>query len=187
MMGKGGIFIKLNNRDHQYIFDLFCVWEMKCNLLSLEQLLEKGYDMHMLKNEITIFYDWGKLILKSPLTKNDMFKINIKNVIYHCFNSILKDEFWLWHLWYGHLNFCNLKELAQKNMVKGSINCLGQICEGCIFEKQHKNSFMSRKNWHASKAFEFFRCVWPLNVTSHGNYYFLTFIDDFTRKFVYIF
>ncbi|GKV24501.1 hypothetical protein SLEP1_g34108 [Rubroshorea leprosula] len=41
MMGKGRILIKLKNGDHNYILDMFYVSDMKSNLLSLGQLLEK--------------------------------------------------------------------------------------------------------------------------------------------------
>ncbi|KAK2989940.1 hypothetical protein RJ640_013864 [Escallonia rubra] len=45
--GKGKILIKLKNGGHQFISNVYYVLEMKANILSMGQLLEKGNDIHM--------------------------------------------------------------------------------------------------------------------------------------------
>lgn len=119
VMGKGKIFIKLKNGDHKYISDVFYVPGMKSILLTIGQLLEKGYAMSIQNKQLSILDKRGTLILKTPLTINRMFRIDISSGHYSCLNAIVKDESWLWHLRYGHLNFRSLKLLAQENMVTG--------------------------------------------------------------------
>ncbi|RDY14489.1 hypothetical protein CR513_00446, partial [Mucuna pruriens] len=51
---------------------------MKTNLLSLGQLLEKGYVMNMEHNMMKVYDNMRKLILKAPLLKNRTFKIGIQ-------------------------------------------------------------------------------------------------------------
>ncbi|GKV17840.1 hypothetical protein SLEP1_g28296 [Rubroshorea leprosula] len=152
VMGKGRILIKLKNGDHNYISDVFYMPDMKSNLLSLGQFLERGYNMLLRDNQLSISYAKGTLILKAPLSKNRMFRVDIASEVYTCLSAVLKDDSWLWHLHFGHLNFRSLKLLAQENMVKGlpSINHPEQLCEACTLGKHSR--------------------------------YFLTFIDDFTRK-----
>ena len=53
--GKGRILITLKNGDHRYIYDVFYVPDMKSNLLSMGQLAEKGFVMHIVENKLSIF------------------------------------------------------------------------------------------------------------------------------------
>jgi len=53
--GKGRILVTLKNGDHTYIYDVFYVPDMKSNLLSMGQLAEKGYEMHIVENKLSIF------------------------------------------------------------------------------------------------------------------------------------
>ena len=55
----------------------------------------------------------------------------------------VKDENWLWHLRFGHLNFGGLNLLHRKGMVNGLpfIEKPDSICEGCILGKQHRETF----------------------------------------------
>ena len=59
--------------DQKYIYDVFYVPDMKSNLLSMGQLLEKRYDICLNNNQFSIHDAKGTLILKAPLTKNRMF------------------------------------------------------------------------------------------------------------------
>jgi len=52
---KWRILITLKNGDHRYIYDVFYVPDMKSNMLSMGQLLEKGYVMHIVENKFSIF------------------------------------------------------------------------------------------------------------------------------------
>eukprot|EP00253_Pinus_taeda_P033019 PITA_33019 len=59
------------------------------------------------------------------------------------------------------------------------------LCEGCILGKQHRESFPSGKSIRAKAPIEIFHSdvCGPMQTPSlAGNQYFLTFIDDFTRK-----
>ena len=47
---KDKILIRLKNGRHQFILNVYFVPNMKNNILSLSQLLEKVYDIHM-KNQ----------------------------------------------------------------------------------------------------------------------------------------
>ncbi|XP_028054823.1 uncharacterized protein LOC114259031 [Camellia sinensis] len=52
--GRGNIMIKLKNGDHDYISNVYYVPAMKNNILSMGQLLEKGYDISMKDCHLTI-------------------------------------------------------------------------------------------------------------------------------------
>lgn len=53
--GVGRVMINCKNGGVAYMDYVLYVPTMKSNLLSLGQLLEKGYTMHMHQNEIDVF------------------------------------------------------------------------------------------------------------------------------------
>lgn len=63
------------------------------------------------------------------------------------FQVEVKDEKWLWHLIYGHLNFGGLNLMYRKGMVNGFplIEESDSLCEGCILGKQHRETFPAGK------------------------------------------
>ena len=78
-------------------------------------------------------------------------------------------------------------------MVKGLplIEKPDSLCESCILGKRHKESFPTGKSIRAKAPLEIIHSYLcgPMQAPSlAGNQYFLTFIDDFTRKiWVYFF
>ena len=72
------------------------------------------------------------------------------------FQTEVQDESWLFHFRFGHLNFCGLKLLHTKNMVKG-LPLIGKpkrVCEGCIFGKKHRETFLVGKAYRACTPLE---------------------------------
>ncbi|XP_014523896.1 uncharacterized protein LOC106780153 [Vigna radiata var. radiata] len=107
--GVGRILINCKNGGITYMDDVLYIPTMKSNLLSLGQLLEKGYTMHMHKNLIDVFDKKKRMIFKASLAKNRTFKVNLSAVAIQCLSSLnVEEESWAWHYRYGHLNFRSL-------------------------------------------------------------------------------
>jgi len=105
---------------------------------------------------------------------------------FKCLNATVNNESWLWHLRFGHLNFQSLENLSKRNLVNGlpHIHHPDQLCETCIFGKNHRIPFV-KEPWRAKFLLELVHTdvCGPMNISSvGGNKYFLTFIDDFSRK-----
>ena len=62
---------------------------MKSNILSLGQLLEKDYDIHMKDNNLSIRDNMGNLITKVPMLKNKMFPLNIPTNLAKCLKACM--------------------------------------------------------------------------------------------------
>ena len=90
--GRGNILIKLKNGDHDYISNVYYVPAMKSNILSMEQLLEKGYDISMKNCHLTIKDNHGNLIGRVRMSKNRMFALNIQHDATKCLSAIIKDK-----------------------------------------------------------------------------------------------
>lgn len=82
--------------------------------------------------------------------------------------------------------------IVRTKMVEGlpAINEPNQLCEACVKGKQHRQSFPVGKSWRARWPLEIVHTdiAGPFDIPSFGgNRYYLTFIDDFSRKsWVYI-
>eukprot|EP00253_Pinus_taeda_P028054 PITA_28054 len=156
-MGKGKVKIFTKQGERKTIADVYYVPGMRCNLLSIGQLVQKGYNVYFVNDVCTIMdiTPSKRCIAEVKMTRNRMFPLRIradlknKNeiaaVTQEAFQSVPKDENWLWHLRFGHLNFGGLNLLSRKGMVKGLplIEKPDSLCEGCILGKQHRESFPS--------------------------------------------
>ncbi|CAN1222821.1 Retrovirus-related Pol polyprotein from transposon TNT 1-94 [Linum grandiflorum] len=187
IQGRGTILIRSKDGSHQFINDVYYVPQMTCNILSLGQLLEKNYEVHMADRKLELRNERKELIARVPMTKKRMFVLNIQSETAKCLKTCVTEDNWLWHLRFGHLNFGGLKLLGQKKMVHGLpiINHPEQLCEGCLVGKQFRTSFPKESLSRAKAPLELVhtdRCG-PITPTSLGkNKYFLLFIDDYSRK-----
>jgi len=131
VMGKGEVKIFTKKGEKKTIADVYYVPGMKCNLLSIGQLVHKGYNVFF-ENDVCTIMDRApskQCIVEVKMTRNRMFPLRIradlKNkeviaaVTQEAFQSVPKDENWLWHLRFGHLNFGGLNLLSRKGMVRG--------------------------------------------------------------------
>jgi len=103
----------------------------------------------------------------------------------HITNS-LEESAMLWHERLGHLNMASLKELdAMLDGMNLKEVSLHHICEGYVKGKHQITSFPKDRATRVSQLLEIVHtnvCK-PMITTSHGAVrYFLTFIDDLSRK-----
>ncbi|KAL4387339.1 hypothetical protein GQ457_09G012280 [Hibiscus cannabinus] len=190
--GKGKVMITQKNGEKKYITDVYYVLAMKSNIISLGQLLEKGYEVQMKNRSLSLKNKNGELVVQVDMTRNRLFTIDIEYGEVKCMKTAIKDDSWLWHLRYGHLGFSGMKLLSKAKMVNGlpEINPPNQLCEACIKGKQHRQSFEVGKSWRARRPLEIVHTdiAGPFDIPSlGGNRYYLTFIDDYSRKcWVYV-
>ncbi|XP_061345134.1 uncharacterized protein LOC133290990 [Gastrolobium bilobum] len=92
---KGKIMNFTKNGDRKYIYDVFYIPSLKSNLLSLGQLLEKGYNIHLKNNSLIIRTQKGEFIVKVNMTRNRLFKLSIQTYAIKCMKTITKDSSWL--------------------------------------------------------------------------------------------
>jgi hypothetical protein len=92
--GKCTILIQIKNGSHQFIGDVYYVSTIKCNILSLRQLLEKGYEIKMKDHTLTLRDTHGTIIARVTITKNEIFLLNIETNVSKCLKAYVKDETW---------------------------------------------------------------------------------------------
>jgi hypothetical protein len=141
--GVGDVLIGRKNGGHSRIKDVLYIPGIKCNLLSIGQLLERGYLIRLENKMLRVLDSNGVLILKAPMAANRTFKVELKVMEHRCLATTASREEWLWHYRLGHLNFRDLKMLQQSEMVTGlpHISVPTELCEECVTSKQHKKVF----------------------------------------------
>ncbi|CAL1378864.1 unnamed protein product [Linum trigynum] len=76
--GRGTILIRLKNGSHQSISDVYYVPNMTSNILSLGQLMEKNYEVHMVNRQMEMLNEKRQLLANVPMSTNRMFSLNIQ-------------------------------------------------------------------------------------------------------------
>ena len=131
-------------------------------------------------------YDRQKnLVMKVKRSSNRMYILDTNRANPICLMASMKEEAWMWHARYGHLNFRALGQLSQKNMVRGlpCVEHAQQVCDGCLIEKQRRAPFPQEAVYRASKVLELVHadlCGPITPATPTGNKYFLLVVDDFS-------
>lgn len=69
----GNIIINRKDGKKAMIENVLYVLGMKCNLMSVGQLVEKGFSVIMKHDSLELFDPSQKLVLRSPLSKNRTF------------------------------------------------------------------------------------------------------------------
>ena len=192
VMGKGNARMKVNGIT-QVISEVYYIPELKNNLLSMGQLQDKGVTILIQHGKCKVFHPTKGLIIQSKMSTNRMFDALATMIpkATTCLQAVIEDESYLWHCRFGHVSFKGLRTLQSKRMVNGlpsglpSPTACAQVCTTCLIGEQHRESIPKKSLWRASQKLELVHVdiCGPINPASNSNKrYFLSFIDDFSRK-----
>ena len=91
----------------------------------------------------------------------------------------------LWHNRLGHMSEKGMKVIHSKKVLPG-LKCVNMdFCESCVYGKQKRVSFVKTRKENKKEKLELVHSdVWGLAQVSSlgGSHYYVTFIDDATRK-----
>ena len=130
----GKVLIKRNDGKQSFISNVLFMLGMKSNLLSLCQLLEKGFVMKMKDNVLKVYDSKKGLVLMAYLSKNKTLKVGIDVIKHKCLATIVSKSEWLWHYRFRHLTFRDLNLLNRDNMMHrlSHIQVPSEVCEECF-------------------------------------------------------
>jgi len=185
-VGKGNVKFNVGGMV-QVISDVYFIPELKNNLLSIGQLQEKGLTIVFKENVCKVYHQDKGMIMQSKMSSNRMYAITVNVVSPACFKVTTEDVVHLWHRRYGHLSQKGLKVLVQRNMVRGlpELQESSNVCSDCMIGKQHREPFPKVSNWRATQRLQLIHADVCGPITPESNSkkrYFLTFIDDYSRK-----
>jgi len=128
--------------------------------------------------------------MQTKMTTNRMFVL-LASVVLQETSTFLQlateDSSQLWHRRFGHLSYKGLRTLQYKQMVKGLplVKASNKSCTECFVGKQHRDAIPKKSQWRASHKLQLVHAdiCGPITPNSNSNKrYFISFIDDFSRK-----
>ncbi|CAJ2628037.1 unnamed protein product [Trifolium pratense] len=184
--GIGNIVIKSKKGGKVIISEVLYVPGMNCNLLSLGQLVQRGFSVSMEDNALKLFDKMKNLILMCSLSNNRTYKCRISSVDMMCMSTTVIDEIEaLWHKRYGHLNYRSLSDLNSKELVYGlpKFKTKKSICEICVKSKHSRKPFVAEMPKRASGVLQVIHSdiYGPFEAALlGGSKYFITFVDEYS-------
>lgn len=168
------------------ISDILCIPDIAINLLSVSKVCSKGYRVLFTSDACEVRSASGSLVAVGRET-GGLYKLCLTSNEVSC-AAKAQDDMLLWHRRMGHLNEQSLKTL--RKLVSGVAFPDSSVlpCAICLQGKHHRQPF-SKTGSRASEVMELIHSdlCGPMEEESlGGSRYFLTFIDDVSRKlFVY--
>lgn len=180
--GKGNVAIS-SYEGTKIIADVLFVPKIDQNLLSVGQLLEKGYKV-LFENKQCLIQDVDGRDMFKVKMKGKSFALNPMEEEHMAFQS-KESVTEIWHKRLGHLHYRGLLQMQKLNMVKDLPNLQehSQNCQTCQYGKITRKPF-PKIAWRASKKLQLVHTdiSGPRRTPSlNGNRYYAAFIDDFTR------
>ncbi|KAK4384556.1 Retrovirus-related Pol polyprotein from transposon TNT 1-94 [Sesamum angolense] len=185
--GLGDACLIFDNGFKLILKNVRYVPDLAHNLISCSALEEEGLEGK-----------WGKGIMKIMKGSLTMFKAERKRnlyictVKYDCFAApvLHTNKIDLWHKRLGHISSKGLELLHKQGILKEKYENMN-FCDDCILGKHHKVHFPSSPSPNSTSTciLDYVHAdVWgPANIPTHGgNRYFLSIIDNFSRK-VFVF
>jgi len=184
--GTGRVVLRNSGGKDVIIENVLYVPGLKSNLLSLGQLMQRGFKMTLEDKSLRVFDQTQKLVIHAGFSSNRTFQVKMDTLKHQCFAAVSDKCEWLWHLKFGHLNLRDLRELGQKKMVVVIPHmCVpDEVCRECMECKQTRRKFKKGVPSKTSEKLELIHSdiCGPLPVeTAGGSKYFITFTDDYTR------
>ncbi|GAA0187368.1 hypothetical protein LIER_34656 [Lithospermum erythrorhizon] len=189
--GKGNVKITFDGLTYT-IADVYLIPELKNNLLSVGQLQEKGLTLMFGQDTCKVYHPTKGLIIQTQMKSNRMFTICTKidhsmEIEKKCLQTTSNNLSRLWHQRYGHLSYKGLHTLQEKKMVQGlpDFNAEKVTCVDCLNGKQTRHVIPSKASWRADTILELVHAdlCGPISPpSSGGKRYFLSIIDDYSRK-----
>lgn len=184
VVGIGSIKLKLNDGTEKILTKVRHVPDLKRNLISLGTLEEAGFSFKAESSMLKVMK--GVRVVMKGNKKNGLYVLK-GCAVTGISSSVSKtnvSKSSLWNQRLGHISERGLQELEKQGLLCGDKVEGLEFCEHCIYGKQTRVKFNTGIHKTKGKLDYIHSYLWgPSKVPSHGgNRYFITFIDDFSRK-----
>lgn len=184
--GKGTVSLNISEYVQQ-ISDVLYIPGLATNLLSVKQLVNKGFDVLFTSQGAQIFQSGGCQVTNSVIATGSnhrgMYKLDVQKSP-HALYTPTKESAILWHRRLGHPNTRSMTILKNKNIGIDFNGTYTEKCIPCLQGKLSRKSFPNSKS-RSSKVLQLIHSdlCGPMSTHSWGGaLYLLTFTDDFSRK-----
>ena len=177
--GTGTISFMKNDSVTKNLSDVLYVPDIKRNLLSVAAITDRDLKVQFDKSGAEILNSDGVVVGRATRS-NNLYKLTAYSA--NAKISTIK----LWHERFGHLSLVVLKEMYRSVMVADlpAILDLPDVCEACMMGKEHRQPFPQEAS-RAKAPLELVHidlCGKMNTAALGGSSYFMTLIDDYSRR-----
>jgi hypothetical protein len=164
------------------------VKSLGCNLLSVSQLLDEGFEVHFKMGCSLVLDSQGNLVC-TTVPEGQIFRADFSQCVgsSHCLVAGVSAVLWKWHKRLGHLSFDLLSRLSGLGLVRGLPKLKYQkdlVCAPCRHGKIVVASHPPLTSVMTERPCELFHMdlVGPARVCSAGGkWYAIVIVDDYSR------
>lgn len=184
VVGIGNIHLKMDNGSTVLLRDVKHAPSVRLNLISIGKLDDDGYGNNFVDGKWKI--SKGSLVLaKGTKLKENLYLLQA-SILVDSVNVVKKQcSPELWHKRLSHISAKGLDVLVKKNILQGAKSSIFDKCSHCLEGKQTRVSFKTNPPHRQPNVLDLVHSdvCGPLKVkTLGGASYFVTFIDDHSRK-----
>ena len=154
------------------------------NLISVGALETLGLEVSIRDGVLKMTK--GSMVVLKGVRRNNLYYLIGSTVTGHVATSIDSDNdsTRLWHMRLGHTGKKSLQALAKQGLLKGVRTYKLKFCEHCIIRKKTKVKFGTSTHCTEEVLDYVHTNIWGPTKTTfiRGNHYFVTFIDDYSRR-----
>ena len=168
--------------------------DLKKNLVSLDYLERSSYSFSSrVKSGVLNISNGAMIVMRGRRIENNLYKIEGSVVTRESDAAVAAQDqqgaHQLWHYRLGYMRDRGMKELSKHDLILDLDGGISEVCKPCQMEKQRRVQFASSSTCSVAPLELVHTDVWgsaPILARNRMRY-FLTFIDDFSRKvWVYI-
>ena len=183
VVGKGDVGLVTNNGTKLTLRDVRHAPDIRLNLISAGKLDDEGFCNTFSEGQWKLTK--GSLVVARGTKRSNLYlmQASTSSATVNVTENDSSTE--LWHRRLSHMSEKGLSCLAKKNLLSGLKSATLKNCAHCLAGKQKRVSFKRHPPSRKSELLELVHSdvCGPLKVRSHGGaLYFVTFIDDCSRK-----
>jgi transposase InsO family protein len=184
--GIGTVLLACKSGEHRALAHVYYLPRLTANIISVGQLDETGYQVLVEDGVMQVRDEERRLLAKIHRNPSRLYVLDVDIAQPVCYAAHAKEDAWLWHARYGHVNFDALRRTARDELVRGMplLNQVDQLCDACLAGKHRRTPFPQRALSRTTKVLELLHgdLCGPVSLpTPSGNRYFLLLVDEHSR------
>ena len=184
VVGIGKVRLRMWDGSVKVLENVRHIPDLKRNLISLGMLDTKGYSYKSQGGVLKVIK--GIIVVMKGLLKQGLYVLEGATVVGESAVSLTKKNVTeLWHKRLGHMSMKGMVELCKQGVLGVKNLSDLELCENCVLGKSHRLKF-SRAIHRTKGTLDYVHSdLWgsphiPLSLSR--SQYFISFIDDFSRK-----
>jgi hypothetical protein len=145
---RGSVVFICKNGEHRSFAGVYFIPRLMANIVSVGQLDEAGYDIHIKNARMDVREPGGRLLARVQRKENMLYVFDV-NVAQRANCLVAREDMEArrWHARLGHVNMPELQRMANRDLVRGlpHIRAVDDLCEACMASRGGRHSWIRRR------------------------------------------